>query len=140
MHSTLDAMLDLLTSTYHNINNHQYTALLFLHLKKAFDTVNHEILINIMNHYEIRGTAKILFTSFLTNRDQYVSINNVSSTTRLINCGVPQGSILGPLLFTLYINDTFKSTSCNPPLFADDTCLILQDKHLSALNTKIKCN
>ena len=137
MHSTLDAMIDLLTSTFDNINNHQYTALLFLDLKKAFDTVNHEILINIMDHYGIRGTAKTLFTSFLTKRNQYVSINNVSSTTKPINCEVPQGSVLGPLLFTLFINDICKSTSCNPRLFVDDTCLILQDKHLSALITKI---
>ena len=130
-------MLDLLTSTFDNINDHQYTALLFLDLKKAFNTVNHEILINKMDHYGIRGTAKTLFTYFLTKRNQYVSINNASSKTKPINCGVPQGSVLGPLLFTLYINDICKSTSCDPRLFADDTCLILQDKHLSALSTKI---
>ena len=94
-------------------------------------------LINKIDYYGIRGTAKTLFTSFLTKRNQYVSINNVSSTTKPINCGVPQGSVLGQLLFTLYINDICKSTSCNPRLFADDTCLILLDKHLSAVNTKI---
>ena len=90
-----------------------------------------------MDHYGIRGTAKTLFTSFLTKRNQYVSINNASSTTKPINCGMPQNCVLGPLLFTLCINDICKSTSCNPRFFADDTCLILQDKQLSALNTKI---
>ena len=55
-----------------------------------------------MDHYGIRGTTKTLFTSFLTKRNQYVSINNVSSTTKPINCGVPQGSVLGPLLYPLY--------------------------------------
>ena len=90
-----------------------------------------------MDHYGIRCTAKTLFTYFLTKRNQYVSISNVSSTTKPINCGVPQGSVLGPLLFTLYNNDICKSTSCNRRLFADDTCLIFQEKHLSALNTKI---
>ena len=80
-----------------------------------------------MDHHGIRGTAKTLFTSFLAKRDQYVSLNNVSSTTKPINCGVPQGSVFCLLLFTLYINDICKFTSCNPRLFADDTCLILQD-------------
>ena len=96
-------MLNLLASTFDNINNNQYTALLFLDLKKAFDTVNHEISINKMDHYGIRGTAKTLFTSVLTKRDQYVSINNVSFTTKPINCGVPQRSVLGPLLFTFIL-------------------------------------
>ena len=110
-------MLDLSTATVDNFNNRQYTALLFLNLKKAFDSVNHEFLINEMDHYGIRGTAKILYASFLTKRDQCVSINNISSTTKLLNCGRPQGSVLGPLLFTLYIDDICKSTSCNPRLF-----------------------
>ena len=97
-------MLNLLTSNIGNINNHQYTALLFLDPKKAFDTVNHEILIIKMDHYGIRGTAKIFFTPFLTKRDQHVSINNLSSTTNSINCGVPQGSVFLRFMLTISAN------------------------------------
>lgn len=137
MHSTSHAMLDVLTASFDNINHKKYTALLFLDLKKAFDTVNHKILISKLQHYGIRGAAKELFTSFLTNRLQYVSINNVQSRKISTNCGVPQGSVLGPLLFTLYINDIYKCASCDPKLFADDTCFILQHDSLDNLNAKI---
>ena len=137
-HSTIHALLDVITSSYDNINNSKFTALVLLDLRKAFDTVNRNILLNKLEQYGIRGVAHKLFSSFLSNRCQYVSLNNKQSTSKKkITCGVPQGSVLGPLLFTLYINDINSSTSDCPKLFADDTCLILQDNTLNHLYNKV---
>ena len=96
-------MLDLSTFTYENINDNKHTALMLLDLKKALDTVNHVILLRKLQHYGIRGAANNLFASFPTNRFQLVSVSNVRSNYMPIACGVPQGSVLGPLLFTLYV-------------------------------------
>ena len=131
-------MIDILTSTLDNINVNKITALLLLDLKKAFDTLNHDILLNKMNHYGIRGIANNLFASFLANRKQYVFLNHTQSNYRYIKCSIPQGSVLGPLLFTIYINDISSSTNSAPRLYADDTCLILQDSSISNLKYKIK--
>ena len=129
-HSTSHALLDVVTSSFDNINKNNYTALMFIDLKKAFDTVNCDILLNKLEHYGVRGVMLSLFSSFLHDRSQYVSINNSISCKQNISCGVPQGSVLGPFLFTLYINDIVSISSINPRLFADDTCLILNDKKL----------
>ena len=122
---TTHAMLDVLTSTYDNINDNTITTLLLLDLNKAYDTVQHDILLRKLEHYSIRGTAQNLFASSLRNRQQYVYLQNAQSHKMYITCGVPLASVLGPLLFTLYTNDIANCTSSTPRLFADDTCLIL---------------
>ena len=102
-YSTLHALLDITNSALDNIEKKLYTGLVFLDLTKAFDAVNHSILLHKLEHYGMRGIVNNFFGSFLTNRNQYVTINNSNSSLKFIDIGVPQGSILGPLLFLLYI-------------------------------------
>ena len=92
--STIYAVLDIITSCYDNMAINVYTGLALLHLAKAFDTVNYNILLKKLNHYGIRGIVKDFLRSYLTNRRQIVSINNSNSSLKFINIGVPQGSNL----------------------------------------------
>ena len=115
----------------------------FLDFSKAFDTVDHKILLDKLYHYGVRGCADKWFTSYLTGREQFVTYNGVKSHNQFIKCGVPQGSILGPLLFLLYINDL--ASVCQytfPILFADDSNLFISgndaDLIMKTLNTELK--
>ena len=87
------------------IDNKKYTIGVFVDLKKAFDTIDHRILLKKLEFYGIRGLPLNWLSSYLTNRKQYVDIDNVISDFLNVQCGVPQGSILGPVLFIVYIND-----------------------------------
>ena len=116
----------------------------FVDFQKAFDTEDHQILLAKLNHYRIREVSNDWFKSYLSNRSQYVSINGYDSGLAAINYGVPQGSVLGPLLFLLYINDLNQAIIfCKVHHFADDTnllCLGNSIKKLNKLvNTDLKC-
>ena len=138
-HSTEHALIELVDQIRSSIGNNQMTCGIFIDLSKAFDTVNHQILLHKLEHYGIRGKALELFKSYLENRKQYVQIDKCKSNTRPISCGVPQGSVLGPLLFLLFINDL---PICCPEgktrLFADDTTIIYHSNNINDIISKGK--
>ena len=120
-----------------NLENNNSCIGIFFDLSKAFDTVNHEILLSKLQYYGIRNTAIKWFKSYLSNREQYVYYKRTCSSLNKITCGVPQGSILGPLLFIIYINDIVHSTKFfNFFLFADDTNALATDQNLNDLINK----
>jgi len=119
------AILDMVTKCYDNINEKMFTGLVLLDLAKVFDTVDHEILLYKSNHYDIRESVNMFSQSNLKNRKQYISVKNCNSKLKIKNIGVPQGSTLGLLLFLIYINDLSKSVDFTPRLYADDTCLVV---------------
>ena len=104
------------------------------YLKKAFDTVNHNILLDKLRYYGIKGKSLKWLESYLQNRKQYIVYNRLKTSTKTVNCGVPQGFILGPLLFLLYVNDLCKSSELlKTIMFADDTNLFFSGKDTNLL-------
>ena len=117
-----------------SVDNKEYCAGIFLDLSKAFDTVNHAILINKLGHYGIRGLALKWTCSHLSDRKQYVECNGVASEYLTVKWGVPQGSILGTLFFLFYITDIHLSSSLLEfILFADDTNVLFSNADFNML-------
>ena len=127
IHSTIHALQKFINNWLLNIDKGKTNAVIFLDLKKAFDTVDHDILIKKLSYYGLNGKELSLLQSYLTNRSQYCSVNGKVSNFSSISCAVPQGSILGPLLFIIYMNDLQQVTdNCDISMYVDGT-------HLSSL-------
>ena len=138
-HSTTSALIEIIDGIKNDIDKGDFIIGTYLNLKKAFDTVNHPILFEKLEHYGIRGMPLQFFQSYLSNRKQYVFCNNTPSYNTTNGYGVPQGSVLGPLLFIVYVNDIMNAVNDSKiRLFADDTALFIQGKDIQIIFNRMK--
>lgn len=139
-HSTYMAMMQLYDKVSDAIDKNEFCVGIFIDLSKAFDTINHDILLQKLNAYGIRGMPNLLIKNYLQNRKQFVEYGNCQSNMDAITCGVPQGSILGPLLFLLYINDMSETSKLLYfILFADDTNILYSNRDIWQLMKIVNC-
>ena len=137
--STQDAILYLTEKIYVNLHESLSTLAIYIDFSKCFDTLNRSILLKKLERYGIRGISLNLFKSYLSDRYQCVKINNVTSNFQLIDTGVPQGSVLGPILYLIYVNEIPNiSNQFSTCLFADDTTLIF--KHANKYDLFKSCD
>ena len=133
-HSTDHAIIQLVNEISKSFEENKFTLGVFIDLSKAFDTVDHKLLITKLKNYGIRNKNLKWFISYLSNRKQFISYDEQHTDMANITCGVPQGSILGPLLFLIYVNDLYKASKIlNPVMFADDTILFFSSYDIKTL-------
>ena len=138
VYSTVTALLEATDSWAFNIDRGYVNAVVFLDLKKAFDTVDHEILLTKMNRCGIQGKTLDWLKSYLTNRTQRCSVNCCLSDFTTLKCGVPQGTIVGPLLFLIYINDLPDCLSFSiPRMCANDTHITYASSDLHLIQSSL---
>ena len=134
-HNTTQPLIHFLDTIYQAINKpeSEYTLGIFIDFTKAFDTCDIDILLKKLDHYGLRGISNRRFENYLKGRKQFTSIKGVNSSLKDILCGVPQGSILGPILFLFLINDLQNASKLFTILFADDTTLQYSSENLKSL-------
>ena len=138
-HSTAATIADLTDNLFQQINLGNTTLAAFVDLRKAFDTVNIDILCSKLCHAGIRGKVFNWCKNYLTNRQQCTLANNVRSSLLPVTCGVPQGSVLGPLFFLIYVNDVQQAvTNCGVKLYADDTVLYQSGVNMEVARDKLQ--
>lgn len=135
--STTTALLQLLNTIFTELDNNKKVMALFLDLSKAFDCVSHEVLIQKAESYGLRGTCSKLLRCYLSDREQYVSFDGRASQRITVNTGVPQGSVLGPLLFLVYCNDLGGHLSVDHCAYADDVTLLSFDRNPDNVASKL---
>ena len=141
LHSVVTCLMKNTNDWYLNIDKGEYTGLIFIDLKKEFDTVDHNILLQKLAKYGVNGLEHDWFASYLNNRKQLCKVNGVSSNVSDINCGVPQGSFLDPLLFLTYINDLpFSLKQAHVSMYADDTKISHSSMSLADLQHNLNCD
>ena len=139
LHSTLTSLLSATDTSFSNIDKRKLNISIFLDLKKAFDTVDHGILLSKLSKYGAVGTPLRWFASYLTDRKQYCQINGHKSCLKNVLCGIPQGSCLGALLFILYVNDFEQCLEkCTANMYADDTSVTGPAEDLTQLCNDLK--
>ena len=137
-HSTSTFLLETTNNWFLNVDKGEYTIAVFLDLRKAFDTANHEVMVYKLFLYGVRGIELKWFFFYLENRRQFCAYQNVKSDFRMVSCGIPQGLCLGPLLFLIYVNGLpFVVKNSKPGLYVDDTGFTASNSDLQTLQNLI---
>ena len=139
-HSTEHAILQLIDQVNNSFERNQFTLGIFIDLSKAFDTVDRKILSSKLKNHGVRGNNLKWFESYLNNRKQFIAYNNKYTSFEMTKCGVPQGSILEPLLFLIYVNDLNQvSNILDPKMFADDANFFYSHHQIKILSETVNC-
>ena len=139
--STTHAVITLIENIEKAIDNKMFVFRVFVDFQKAFDTVDHDILLHKLSHYGIRDIVNCWFSSYLSNRKHFVTINGFDSEIQIFQYGMPQGSVLRPIIFLIYVNDLHNAIKFSQSFhFADDTCLLNIQNTISKISRSLWLN
>ena len=139
-HSTDSCLSYLSDKVVQGFENSMFTGMILIDLQKALDTIDHEIFLEKMKHLGFADSVIFWFRSYLTNRTFFVNIGKDFSSPGELSCGVPQGSILGPLIFLLYVNDMPQAVDCDLFQYAGDSCLVFEHNNVNEIGKRLNSN